>query len=132
MLEKELLKDGPLFGDFENVPWLISPKWFQLTEKEIGELQRLGLTLFSFLKCYHDLYYLDERAAKLVEYGKPNEVVKLQRKITKDLPLLIRADIVPTENGPKVTEIETIVTLRKHKNVHGAVDSIRVPVALYL
>lgn len=109
LLEKELLKDGPLFGEYKDVPWLISPSWFELNTEQILELKRLGYRLYRFLEASNNLYFKDEKVAKLVEQGKPEPVITSQRNLPKEMPLLIRADIVLTENGFQVTEIEIIV-----------------------
>ncbi len=109
LLEKELLKDGPLFGEYKSVPWLVSPAWFELSNEQISELKKLGGLLYRFLDACNDLYFADEKVAKLVEQGKPEKVIALQRSFPKEMPCLIRPDIVLTEDGFKVTEIELVV-----------------------
>lgn len=109
LLKKELLKDGPLFGEYKDVPWLISPFWFELNVGQILELKKLGYLLYRFLDACNNLYYEDEKVANLVGQAKSEKVLSLQRNLPKELPLLIRPDIVLTENGFRVTEIEIIV-----------------------
>jgi hypothetical protein len=109
LLEKELLKDGPLFAKYKSVPWLISPAWFELNAEQILELKKLGCLLYRFLRACNNLYFTNEKVAKLVEQGKPEKVIAVQRAFLKEMPCLIRPDIVLTEDGFKVTEIELVV-----------------------
>lgn len=109
LLEKELLKDGPLFGEYKDVPWLISPSWFELTTAQILELKRLGHLLYHFLKVCNNLYFENKKVARFVEQGKPRKVISLQRNLPNEIPFLVRPDIVLTKDGFKVSEIEIIV-----------------------
>ncbi|MBI1971761.1 MAG: hypothetical protein HYS53_00520 [Candidatus Aenigmarchaeota archaeon] len=110
LLEEELMKYGPLFGDFETVPWLISPDWFEITKSQLEELQSIGSVLRKFLMTCDNLYYEDEDARNIVEQNKSDKTLHFQRRQMRgELPILVRPDMVITNDGFKIVELEVLV-----------------------
>lgn len=109
-LGADLMKHGPLFGDFQEVPWIVSASWFKLTQVQLNQLQDLGPVLGTFLRACDALYYEDANVRRVVEQGKPQNIIERQKALREaGGPILIRPDIVITQEGLKIAEIETIV-----------------------
>ncbi len=96
--------------------WRISPEPFYLSEKEVEYFRRLGPQLLEFYTALNQLY-LDSAKGKalpwIAEYldaGKPSQLLDFGRmkKFRRDLPGIIRPDVIPTENGFAVTELDSV------------------------
>ncbi|MGI9115724.1 MAG: hypothetical protein ACR2FX_11995 [Chthoniobacterales bacterium] len=106
----------PAEGLFAAKDWLISPEPFSIEEKFARELEQLGHRLFVFQRACNQLYQLSARGkqpewiAKYLDAGKPPELVELSRqKIFRDeLPRVIRPDLILTENGYTIAEIDSV------------------------
>lgn len=106
----------PAEGLFAAKDWLISPEPFSIQEKFARELEQLGHRLFVFQRACNQLYQLSARGkqpewiAKYLDAGKPPELVELSRqKIFRDeLPRVIRPDLILTENGYTIAEIDSV------------------------
>src|SRR2546423_15137328 len=106
----------PKEGLFADKDWLISPEAFPISEKFAAELEHLGHRLFVLQRACNELYQLSARGkqpqwiAKYLDAGKPPELVELARqKIFRDeLPRVIRPDLVLTEQGYTIAEIDSV------------------------
>lgn len=106
----------PSEGLFAEKEWLISPEPFQIGEPLFEELQKLGYRLGLFVKACNQLYQLSIRGkapdwvARYLDQGKPPELIEFARnkRFREDLPLVIRPDLVLTENGFAIAELDSV------------------------
>jgi hypothetical protein len=106
----------PSVGLFAAKDWLISPEAFPVAEKFVRELEQLGHRLFVFQRACNQLYQLSARGkqpewiAQYLDAGKPAQLVQLSRqKIFRDeLPRVIRPDLILTEHGYTIAEIDSV------------------------
>ena len=106
----------PAEGLFADKDWLLSPEPFPIDEKFARELEQLGHRLFVFQRACNQLYQLSikgkqpEWIARYLDYGKPAELVEFSRlkEFRDDLPLVIRPDLVLTDNGYIIAEIDSV------------------------
>ncbi|HEX8310673.1 MAG TPA: hypothetical protein VF614_05100 [Chthoniobacteraceae bacterium] len=102
-----------LFADKE---WLLSPRPFLIDGKLHEQLEKLGHRLLLFQRACNELYHLSisGRApgwiADYVDRGKPPELVELSRQKSwrNELPLVIRPDLVLTDDGFAIAEVDTV------------------------
>ncbi len=110
---RDQLPPGGLFADQH---WRVAIAPFPLGEKLAGELDTLGRVLLQFYKAVNLLYRhsLDGKqpswVAALLDQGKSAHVVELQRSpaFRADLPRVIRPDILLTEDGISITELDSV------------------------
>ncbi len=106
----------PAEGLFAEKDWLISPEAFPLEGEFIDELEKLGYRLNLFTRACNQLYQLSIAGkqpgwiADYLDRGKPRELVEFarQKKFREDLPRVIRPDIVLTEKGFTIAELDTV------------------------
>ena len=106
----------PKEGLFAEKDWLLSPDPFPIDKKFLAELDQLGHRLFVFQRACNQLYQLSvkgkqpEWVARYLDAGKPPELIEFSRRkeIRDDLPRVIRPDLVLTENGYIVAEIDSV------------------------
>jgi hypothetical protein len=106
----------PPHGLFAGMDWRISPTPFALDAKIVAELEKLGRVLLQFNKAVNHLYRksIEGKAppwvADYLDRGKPAELVNLQRskEFKNDLPRVIRPDILLTDEGLKITELDSV------------------------
>ena len=106
----------PKEGLFADKDWLISPDAFPISEKFGDELEHLGHRLFVFQRACNQLYQLSARGkqpewiAKYLDAGKPKELVEFSRRkeIRDDLPRIIRPDLILTDEGYTIAEIDSV------------------------
>ena len=106
----------PVGGLFAGKSWLSSPEPFPLSAKEVAEIQRLGHRLQVFLTAANSIYHrsvkgrLPEWIAAYVDAGKPPELLEAARaaSIREALPNVIRPDLILTEDGFSLTEIDSV------------------------
>ena len=106
----------PNEGLFADKDWLISPEAFPISEKFADELEHLGHRLFVFQRACNQLYQLSARGkqpdwiAKYLDAGKPAELVESSRRkqIRDDLPRIIRPDLILTDEGYTIAEIDSV------------------------
>jgi hypothetical protein len=112
-LVRDLLPPGGLFAGLE---WKISPSLFPLGEKLAQEIESLGRVLLQFYRATNLLYRKSvegkqpEWVARWLDLGKPRELIELQRSAAfkNDVPRVIRPDILLTENGFSITELDSV------------------------
>ena len=106
----------PSGGLFAGLDWRISPAPFPLSSDLAKEIESLGRVLLQFYRAVNLLYRKSaegkqpEWVARWLDLGKPAELIALQRSPTfkNDVPRVIRPDILPTENGFSITELDSV------------------------
>jgi hypothetical protein len=106
----------PKEGLFAEKDWLLSPDAFPIEQKFLTELEQLGHRLFVFQRACNQLYQLSvkgkqpEWVARYLDAGKPKELIEFSRRkeIRDDLPRVIRPDIILTDNGYIIAEVDSV------------------------
>src|SRR5260221_751275 len=106
----------PAGGLFTGLEWRISPAPFPLGEHLAKEIESLGRVLLQFYRAVNLLYRKSaegkqpEWVARWLDLGKPAELIALQRSAAfkNDVPRVIRPDILLTENGFSITELDSV------------------------
>ena len=109
----EQLPEGGLFAGHE---WRMATEPFKLGKELADELEKLGRILLKFYRSA-DLLYRQSVSGKQpgwvsdwLDIGKPAELVSNQRNsfFKTDLPAVIRPDILLTEQGWVITELDSV------------------------
>jgi hypothetical protein len=106
----------PAGGLFAGLDWRISPAPFPLGENLAKEIESLGRVLLQFYRAVNLLYRKSadgkqpEWVVRWLDLGKPAELIALQRSpaFKNDVPRVIRPDILLTENGFSITELDSV------------------------
>src|SRR5262252_1086424 len=106
----------PKEGLFAEKDWLLSPEAFPVERKLLNELEQLGHRLFVFQRACNQLYQLSvkgkqpEWVARYLDAGKPKELIEFSRRkeIRNDLPRVIRPDLILTDEGYIIAEIDSV------------------------
>src|SRR5436190_737807 len=106
----------PKEGLFAEKDWLLSPDSFPIGKKFVAAIEQLGHRLFVFQRACNQLYQLSvkgkqpEWIARYLDAGKPKELIEFSRRkeIRDDLPRVIRPDLILTENGYIIAEIDSV------------------------
>ena len=106
----------PANGLFAGLDWRISPDPFPLGENLAKEIESLGRVLLQFYRAVNLLYRKSvegkqpEWVAHWLDLGKPQELIELQRSsaFKNEMPRVIRPDILLTENGFGITELDSV------------------------
>ena len=106
----------PKEGLFAEKEWLLSPDAFPIDRKSLPDLEQLGHRLFVFQRACNQLYQLSvkgkqpEWVARYLDAGKPKELIEFSRRkeIRDDLPRVIRPDLILTEKGYIIAEIDSV------------------------
>jgi len=113
----EFVRDRiPPGGLFAGLEWKISPTPFPLGENLAREIESLGRVLLQFYRAVNLLYRKSaegkqpEWIARWLDLGKPPELIARQRSpaFKNDLPRVIRPDLLLTETGLAVTELDSV------------------------
>jgi hypothetical protein len=113
----QLIRDSlPPGGLFAGLEWKVSPTPFPLGENLAKEIESLGRVLLQFYRVANLLYRKSaegkqpEWVARWLDLGKPRELIELQRSQTfkNEIPRVIRPDILLTENGFSITELDSV------------------------
>ncbi|MEE2629103.1 MAG: hypothetical protein VX670_11620, partial [Candidatus Latescibacterota bacterium] len=99
-----------------NLPWRISPEPFWLSPEQFRYIEQLGDVLHQFYKSSNQLYHQSVKGIEpnwIHEYldrGKPGEVLEmgLWNRIKSQLPMVIRPDLLLTEDGFKLVELDSV------------------------
>lgn len=110
---RDALPEGGLFG---GGGWRWSPEPFQLSKAEARRIVSLGHPLARFQQTCDQLYRrsasgnLPGWLAELLDVGKPEWMARLQRdpRGAEFLPRVIRPDLVVTEDGFALTELDSV------------------------
>src|SRR4029453_9192703 len=101
---------------FAEKEWLLSPDAFPIEKRSLADLEQLGHRLFVFQRACNQLYQLSvkskqpEWVARYLDAGKPKELIEFSRRreIRNDLPRVIRPDLILTEKGYIIAEIDSV------------------------
>ena len=110
------LVDDSLFE--ENLPdhWRIARHPISLSGDEIAFFQDLGNHLLAFYRALNRLYAESVRGKqplwvqKYLDQGKPDGLLTFakMKRFRDQLPGVIRPDVIPTENGMAITELDSV------------------------
>jgi len=103
-------------GLFAGLDWRISPEPFPLGENLAREIESLGRVLLQFYRAVNLLYRRSVEGrqpawiAELLDQGKPAGLIELQRSpaFKSEVPRVIRPDILLTESGFGITELDSV------------------------
>ncbi|HST31867.1 MAG TPA: hypothetical protein VLK27_13625 [Chthoniobacterales bacterium] len=106
----------PKEGLFAEKDWLVSPDAFPIDGKFERELEQLGHRLFVFQRACNQLYQLSVKGkqpdwvARYLDAGKPKELIEFSRRkeIRDDVPRVIRPDLILTDDGYIIAEIDSV------------------------
>ena len=106
----------PKDGLFDGHEWRISPTPFRLDPALAKELDTLGRVLLQFYRAVNLLYRKSaegkqpEWVARWLDLGKPAGLIDLQRSAAfkNDVPRVIRPDLLITDDGIRVTELDSV------------------------
>jgi hypothetical protein len=106
----------PPEGLFAEKDFLLSPDPFPIDEKFAKDLEQLGHRLFVFQRACNDLYLRSVKGkqpawiAAYLDAGKPAELIEFsrQKQFRDDVPLVIRPDLILTETGYAIAEIDSV------------------------
>jgi hypothetical protein len=110
---REGLPEGGLFG---GGAWRWSPEPLKLSQAEARRMMALGHPLARFQQACDSLYRrsaagkLPEWLAELLDEGKPEWMANLQREpaTAEQFPRVIRPDLILTEKGFAMTELDSV------------------------
>lgn len=106
----------PKEGLFAEKDWLLSPDPFPINAAFERELEQLGHRLFVFQRACNQLYQLSAKGkqpdwiARYLDAGKPPDLIEYSRRkaIRDALPMVIRPDLVLTDEGYIIAEIDSV------------------------
>ena len=106
----------PPGGLFAGEEWRVSPTPFPLGENLAKEIEALGRVLLQFYRAVNLLYRKSaegrqpEWVARWLDLGKPAELIAWQRSLAfkNEVPRVIRPDLLLTESGLAVTELDSV------------------------
>jgi hypothetical protein len=106
----------PKEGLFAGQDWRISPSPFSLGQELAAELDGLGRLLLQFNRSVNLLYRQSLAGkqppwvAQWLDQGKPPDLLELQRSAAfkNDLPRVIRPDLILTDSGPIMAELDGV------------------------
>ena len=106
----------PQEGLFAEKGFYLSPEPFPIDVSFARELEQLGHRLFVFQRACNELYLRSVKGkqpawvAAYLDAGKPRELIELsrQKRFREDLPLVIRPDLILTEEGYAITELDSV------------------------
>ncbi|HEV2804005.1 MAG TPA: hypothetical protein VGW57_03645 [Chthoniobacterales bacterium] len=106
----------PKEGLFAEKDFLLSPDPFPVDEKFAKELEQLGHRLAVFQRSCNELYQRSVKGkqpawiAQYLDAGKPAELIEFarQKQFRDALPLVIRPDLILTETGYTIAEIDSV------------------------
>lgn len=99
-----------------NTVWRISPEPFWLSKSEYDFLIELGEHLYNFYNACNLLYFQSSKGSQpswVVNYlniGKPESFIEygLMNRFKTQIPLVIRPDIIPTDDGMIISELDSV------------------------
>jgi hypothetical protein len=106
----------PSEGLFAEKDFLLSPDPFPVDDKFAKELEQLGHRLYVFQRACNELYQRSVKGkqpawvAQYLDAGKPPELIEFsrQKQFRDDLPLVIRPDLILTDAGYAIAEIDSV------------------------
>jgi hypothetical protein len=106
----------PKDGLFAEKDFLLSPDPFPIDDAFAKELEQLGHRLFVFQRACNELYQRSVKGkqpawiAACLDAGKPADLIEFsrQKQFRDDVPLVIRPDLILTETGYTIAEIDSV------------------------
>jgi len=106
----------PKEGLFAEKDFLLSPDPFPIDEAFAKELEQLGHRLFVFQRACNELYQRSVKGKQpawisaYLDAGKPAELIEFshEKQFRDDVPLVIRPDLILTESGYTIAEIDSV------------------------
>lgn len=106
----------PTGGMFSGKEWLISPNALPLPTDIVTRIQALGPALRAFQRACNDLYNESAEGgphawvSALIDQGKPPRMVAMgrQQRWRDALPSVIRPDLILTETGVSIAELDSL------------------------
>jgi hypothetical protein len=106
----------PTEGLFAEKDFLLSPDPFPIDDKFAKELEQLGHRLYVFQRACNELYQRSIKGkqpvwvAQYLDAGKPPDLIEFsrQKQFRDDIPLVIRPDLILTEAGYTIAEIDSV------------------------
>lgn len=106
----------PSEGLFAGQEWRVSPIPFAVSPALAKELESLGRLLLQFYRAVNLLYRKSlegkqpEWVHRWLDLGKPQELLELQRApaFKNEVPRVIRPDLLLTDHGLSVTELDSV------------------------
>lgn len=106
----------PPGGLFAERDFHLSPDPFPVENKFVRELEQLGHRLYVFQRACNELYHRSAKGkqpawiAQYLDAGKPPELVEFsrQKQFRDDIPQVIRPDLILTETGYTIAEIDSV------------------------
>ena len=106
----------PAAGLFAGLDWKVAPAPLPLGENLAQEIETLGRVLLQFYRAANLLYRKSAEGkqpawvARWLDLGKPRELIEWQRSAAfkNETPRVIRPDILITENGFSITELDSV------------------------
>ena len=109
---------------FENKTWRYSPQAFALSPRQVAEIKKIGQACYDFYRAQEMLYIrsatgknllrnrelLAPWVAEYLDRGKPEALIEHARSkaIRGTTPMVIRPDLLITEDGFALTEIDSV------------------------
>lgn len=106
----------PAGGLFADQQWRVAPDPFPLDSDTRAELETLGRVLLQFNRAVNLLYRHSVAGrqpawiARWLDQGKSPKILGIQRSssLKNDLPRVLRPDLLLTENGLRLTELDSV------------------------
>lgn len=106
----------PAEGLFDGHSWRVATEAFPVSPALAREIDSLGRVLLQFYRAVNLLYRKSvegkqpEWVARWLDQGKPPALIELQRSpaFKNDVPRVIRPDLLLTEKGLSVTELDSV------------------------
>ncbi len=106
----------PTEGLFAEKDFLLSPDPFPIDPAFTKELDQLGHRLLVFQRACNELYQRSVKGkqpawiAAYLDAGKPADLIEFsrQKQFRNDVPLVIRPDLILTETGYTIAEIDSV------------------------
>lgn len=103
-------------GENSRMTWRISPEPFRISADQFKAIQELGSRLLSFYTALNRLYFASVRGSRpkwisrYLDQGKPEVLIDYGRmnRFKPQLPGVIRPDLILTEDGWTVTELDSV------------------------
>lgn len=109
---------------FENKTWRYSPEAFPLTSAQVKQIEQIGQACYEFYKAQETLYLRSAEGKNLLRNrsltapwvaaylnrGKPEALIRhaRARALRGAMPMVIRPDLLVTEDGFAMTEIDSV------------------------
>lgn len=106
----------PAEGMFAEKAWRWSPQPFPLAPSTVKHLEKLGNRLWRFQRAANSIYHRSRKGtlpgwiAETLDRGKPNDLLEAAHapELRDTLPRVIRPDLILTENGFALTELDSV------------------------